>query len=236
MDQPQSDGVAALRGPGRIRPQPEGQRRPRRADGEEDPVQRRSEAAELTSVFVFLSGAGASLQRGGARPPAQHPSRENAAAAPPGHALPPAGRRRGAAAQTGVSGKPRLPGADGHRQGEGTERPAATSLCFTSCFKIKASLQPRRLSFGGFGTLRKKRHDDGEEYVCPMNVEMPKSSSFQRSARIYEDDLERLEQVWTQPNDPTASSQTTDFLFAVRWKTRRERFGRSERSLKESTT
>ncbi|KAF6736664.1 Liprin-beta-1 [Oryzias melastigma] len=58
-----------------------------------------------------------------------------------------------------------------------------------------AKVKPRRLSFGGFGTLRKKRHDDGEEYVCPMNVEMPKSSSFQRSARIYEDDLERLEQM-----------------------------------------
>ncbi|RVE56570.1 hypothetical protein OJAV_G00222500 [Oryzias javanicus] len=58
-----------------------------------------------------------------------------------------------------------------------------------------AKVKPRRLSFGGFGTLRKKRHEDGEEYVCPMNVEMPKSSSFQRSARIYEDDLERLEQM-----------------------------------------
>lgn len=34
-----------------------------------------------------------------------------------------------------------------------------------------------------------------------MNVEMPKSSSFQRSARIYEDDLERLEQVRTHLKD-----------------------------------
>ncbi|XP_078798084.1 liprin-beta-1 isoform X5 [Oryzias latipes] len=58
-----------------------------------------------------------------------------------------------------------------------------------------AKVKPRRLSFGGFGTLRKKRHDDGEEYVCPMNVEMPKSSSFQRSIRIYEDDLQQLEQM-----------------------------------------
>ncbi|XP_011489570.1 liprin-beta-1 isoform X3 [Oryzias latipes] len=56
-----------------------------------------------------------------------------------------------------------------------------------------AKVKPRRLSFGGFGTLRKKRHDDGEEYVCPMNVEMPKSSSFQRSIRIYEDDLQQME-------------------------------------------
>uniref|UniRef100_A0A4W6C7S4 PPFIA binding protein 1a n=1 Tax=Lates calcarifer TaxID=8187 RepID=A0A4W6C7S4_LATCA len=58
-----------------------------------------------------------------------------------------------------------------------------------------AKVKPRRLSFGGFGTLRKKRHDDGEEYVCPMNVEMPKSSSFQRGVRIYEDNLDHLEQM-----------------------------------------
>uniref|UniRef100_UPI0037E8D0A6 liprin-beta-1 n=1 Tax=Semicossyphus pulcher TaxID=241346 RepID=UPI0037E8D0A6 len=58
-----------------------------------------------------------------------------------------------------------------------------------------AKVKPRRLSFGGFGTLRKKRHDDGEEYVCPLNVEMPKSSSFQRGVRIYEENLEHLEQM-----------------------------------------
>lgn len=43
--------------------------------------------------------------------------------------------------------------------------------------------------------MRKKRQDDGEEYVCPMNVEMPKSSSFQRGVRIYEENLDHLEQV-----------------------------------------
>ncbi|XP_019132468.2 liprin-beta-1 isoform X3 [Larimichthys crocea] len=58
-----------------------------------------------------------------------------------------------------------------------------------------AKVKPRRLSFGGFGTLRKKRQDDGEEYVCPMNVEMPKSSSFQRGVRIYEENLDHLEQM-----------------------------------------
>ncbi|XP_073336551.1 liprin-beta-1-like [Pagrus major] len=59
-----------------------------------------------------------------------------------------------------------------------------------------AKVKPRRLSFGGFGTLRKKRQDDGEEYVCPMNVEMPKSSSFQRGrVLIYEENLEHLEQM-----------------------------------------
>lgn len=56
--------------------------------------------------------------------------------------------------------------------------------------------QPRRLSFGGFGTLRKKRVDDGEEFVCPMNVEMPKSASFQRArAQVYGEEPEHLEQV-----------------------------------------
>ncbi|XP_051249167.1 liprin-beta-1 isoform X1 [Dicentrarchus labrax] len=58
-----------------------------------------------------------------------------------------------------------------------------------------AKVKPRRMSFGGFGTLRKKRQDDGEEYVCPMNVEMPKSSSFQRGVQIYEENLDHLEQM-----------------------------------------
>ncbi|XP_076578283.1 liprin-beta-1-like [Chaetodon auriga] len=58
-----------------------------------------------------------------------------------------------------------------------------------------AKVKPRRLSFGSFGTLRKKRQDDGEEYVCPMNVEMPKSSSFQRGVRIYDETLDHLEHM-----------------------------------------
>uniref|UniRef100_A0A668A0A0 PPFIA binding protein 1a n=1 Tax=Myripristis murdjan TaxID=586833 RepID=A0A668A0A0_9TELE len=58
-----------------------------------------------------------------------------------------------------------------------------------------AKVKPRRLSFGGFGTLRRKRQEDSEEYVCPMNVEMPKSSSFQKGYRIYEDSLDQLEQM-----------------------------------------
>ncbi|XP_071358022.1 liprin-beta-1-like isoform X2 [Trachinotus anak] len=58
-----------------------------------------------------------------------------------------------------------------------------------------AKVKPRRLSFGSFGTLRKKRQDDGEEYICPMNVEMPKSSSFQRGVQIYGDNLDHLEQM-----------------------------------------
>uniref|UniRef100_A0A3Q3G6P5 PPFIA binding protein 1a n=1 Tax=Labrus bergylta TaxID=56723 RepID=A0A3Q3G6P5_9LABR len=64
-----------------------------------------------------------------------------------------------------------------------------------SVLTATAKVKPRRLSFGGFGSLRKKRHDDGEEYVCPMNVEMPKSSSFHRGVQIYEENLEHLEQM-----------------------------------------
>ncbi|KAM4615115.1 liprin-beta-1-like isoform 2-T2 [Polymixia lowei] len=58
-----------------------------------------------------------------------------------------------------------------------------------------AKVKPRRLSFGGFGTLRRKRQEDSEEYICPMNIEMPKSGSFQKALRIYEDNLDQLEQM-----------------------------------------
>uniref|UniRef100_A0A4W5QMY9 PPFIA binding protein 1a n=1 Tax=Hucho hucho TaxID=62062 RepID=A0A4W5QMY9_9TELE len=56
-----------------------------------------------------------------------------------------------------------------------------------------AKVKPRRLPFGGFGTLRKKRQEESEEYVCPMDVEMPKNSSFQGGLRGYEDDLDQME-------------------------------------------
>ncbi|KAI1882252.1 hypothetical protein AGOR_G00248770 [Albula goreensis] len=63
-----------------------------------------------------------------------------------------------------------------------------------------AKVKPRKLSFGSFGSLRKRRQEDSEEYVCPMDVEMPKGSSFQRGhrgmeLRLYDDDLDRLEQM-----------------------------------------
>lgn len=54
-------------------------------------------------------------------------------------------------------------------------------------------LQPRRLSFGGFGTLRKKRSDEGDEYVCPMDVATP--TSFQRTRVQSYKEEEELEQV-----------------------------------------
>ncbi|XP_033490940.2 liprin-beta-1b isoform X9 [Epinephelus lanceolatus] len=71
------------------------------------------------------------------------------------------------------------------------ENPDYTLLTATT--KVK----PRKLSFGNFGSLRKKKHEDNEEYVCPMDVEMPKGRSFQKGfeLQIYEDDLDRLEQM-----------------------------------------
>uniref|UniRef100_A0A1A7XPM5 PTPRF interacting protein, binding protein 1 (Liprin beta 1) n=2 Tax=Iconisemion striatum TaxID=60296 RepID=A0A1A7XPM5_9TELE len=71
------------------------------------------------------------------------------------------------------------------------ENPDYTLLTATT--KVK----PRKLPFGNFGSLRKKKQDENEEYVCPMDVEMPKGRSFQKGfeLQIYEDDLDRLEQM-----------------------------------------
>ncbi|XP_054890191.1 liprin-beta-1b isoform X2 [Poeciliopsis prolifica] len=70
------------------------------------------------------------------------------------------------------------------------ENPDYTLLTATT--KVK----PRKLSFGNFG-MRKKKQEENEEYVCPMDVEMPKGRSFQKGfeLQIYEDDLDRLEQM-----------------------------------------
>ncbi|XP_077449416.1 liprin-beta-1-like [Stigmatopora argus] len=51
-----------------------------------------------------------------------------------------------------------------------------------------ARVKPRLLSFGNFGTLRKKRHDDLSDYVCPMDV-------GGRPLPDPEDQLEQLEQM-----------------------------------------
>ncbi|XP_061773477.1 liprin-beta-1b isoform X7 [Nerophis ophidion] len=66
-------------------------------------------------------------------------------------------------------------------------------MLLTATIKVK----PRKLSFGNFGSLRKKRQEESEEYVCPMDVEMPKGRSFQKGfeLQIYEDDLDRLDQM-----------------------------------------
>ncbi|XP_076841031.1 liprin-beta-1b isoform X2 [Brachyhypopomus gauderio] len=75
---------------------------------------------------------------------------------------------------------------------EWLENPDYTLLTAT------AKVKPRKLVFGSFG--RKKKMEDNEEYVCPMDVEMPKGRSFQKGYRgvelhIYEDELDRLEQM-----------------------------------------
>ncbi|XP_061617364.1 liprin-beta-1-like isoform X2 [Phyllopteryx taeniolatus] len=73
-----------------------------------------------------------------------------------------------------------LVGADAQRlKRECLENPDYVVL--TAAAKVK----PRRLSFGGFGTLRKKRHDDGNEYVCPMDA----------GGRLNRDHPEQLEQM-----------------------------------------
>lgn len=68
-------------------------------------------------------------------------------------------------------------------------------MCLILCLLSPRSHQPKKLSFGNFG--RKKKQEESEEYVCPMDVEMPKGRSFQKGfeLQIYEDDLDRLEQV-----------------------------------------
>ncbi|XP_060759295.1 liprin-beta-1 isoform X2 [Neoarius graeffei] len=52
-----------------------------------------------------------------------------------------------------------------------------------------AKVKPRRLSFGSFGTLRRKRQEDSEEFLCPLEVQMPQNSSL----HISEDNLEQME-------------------------------------------
>uniref|UniRef100_A0A8C6P5R6 PPFIA binding protein 1a n=1 Tax=Nothobranchius furzeri TaxID=105023 RepID=A0A8C6P5R6_NOTFU len=82
-----------------------------------------------------------------------------------------------------------LVGSEAQRQKqEGLENPDYSVLTAT------ARVKPRRSSFGGFGSLRRRR-DDCEDYVCPLNIEMPKNSSFHRNVGIYEDNLDPLEQV-----------------------------------------
>lgn len=65
-------------------------------------------------------------------------------------------------------------------------------------------LKPKKLTFSNFGNLRKKKQEDGEEYVCPMELGHASGSSSQKGfrtgldMRLYEeDDLDRLEQVST---------------------------------------
>ncbi|XP_050020627.1 liprin-beta-1 isoform X7 [Alexandromys fortis] len=65
-----------------------------------------------------------------------------------------------------------------------------------------AKVKPKKLTFSNFGNLRKKKQEDGEEYVCPMELGHASGSSSQKGfrtgldMRLYEeDDLDRLEQM-----------------------------------------
>ncbi|KAM8913068.1 liprin-beta-1 isoform 4-T4 [Lycaon pictus] len=65
-----------------------------------------------------------------------------------------------------------------------------------------AKVKPKKLTFSNFGNLRKKKQEDGEEYVCPMELGQASGSTSKKGfkpgldMRLYdEDDLDRLEQM-----------------------------------------
>ncbi|NXQ60426.1 LIPB1 protein, partial [Anthoscopus minutus] len=64
-----------------------------------------------------------------------------------------------------------------------------------------ARVKPKKLTFSNFGSLRKKKQDDVEEYVCPMELGRASGSASKKGfkpgldIRVYDDDLDRLEQM-----------------------------------------
>ncbi|NXG28774.1 LIPB1 protein, partial [Dromaius novaehollandiae] len=65
-----------------------------------------------------------------------------------------------------------------------------------------AKVKPKKLAFSNFGSLRKKKQDDVEEYVCPMELGQASGSVSKKGfksgldIRVYDDDdLDRLEQM-----------------------------------------
>ncbi|XP_059243170.1 liprin-beta-1 isoform X10 [Mustela nigripes] len=61
-----------------------------------------------------------------------------------------------------------------------------------------AKVKPRKLTFGNFWNLRRKRQEDREEYICPMELGHPSGSTSKPGLdmRLYdEDDLDWLEQM-----------------------------------------
>ncbi|NXE91696.1 LIPB1 protein, partial [Menura novaehollandiae] len=65
-----------------------------------------------------------------------------------------------------------------------------------------AKVKPKKLTFSNFGSLRKKKQDDVEEYVCPMELGRASGSGLKKGfkpgldIRVYDDDdLDRLEQM-----------------------------------------
>ncbi|XP_077026507.1 liprin-beta-1 isoform X4 [Tamandua tetradactyla] len=65
-----------------------------------------------------------------------------------------------------------------------------------------AKVKPKKLTFSNFGNLRKKKQEDGEEYVCPMELGQASGSTTKKGFKpgvdmhLYDDDdLDRLEQM-----------------------------------------
>ncbi|XP_006895126.1 PREDICTED: liprin-beta-1 isoform X2 [Elephantulus edwardii] len=65
-----------------------------------------------------------------------------------------------------------------------------------------AKVKPKKLTFSNFGNLRKKKQEDGEEYVCPMELGQTSGNTSKKGFKagldihLYDDDdLDRLEQM-----------------------------------------
>ncbi|XP_068417896.1 liprin-beta-1 isoform X3 [Eschrichtius robustus] len=65
-----------------------------------------------------------------------------------------------------------------------------------------AKVKPKKLTFSNFGNLRKKKQEDGEEYICPMELGQASGGTSKKGFKpgldmhLYdEDDLDRLEQM-----------------------------------------
>ncbi|XP_043371943.1 liprin-beta-1 isoform X5 [Dermochelys coriacea] len=83
-----------------------------------------------------------------------------------------------------------------HQKREAMESPDYVLLTAT------AKVKPKKLAFSNFGSLRKKKQDDVEEYVCPMELGQASGSGSKKGfkagldIRVYDDDdLDRLEQM-----------------------------------------
>ncbi|XP_073477824.1 liprin-beta-1 isoform X18 [Aquarana catesbeiana] len=65
-----------------------------------------------------------------------------------------------------------------------------------------AKVKPRKLAFSNFGTLRKKKPEENEEYVCPMELGLNSANNIIKPFRagldlrmLDDEDLDRLEQM-----------------------------------------
>ncbi|XP_020832822.1 liprin-beta-1 isoform X2 [Phascolarctos cinereus] len=65
-----------------------------------------------------------------------------------------------------------------------------------------AKVKPKKLTFSNFGNLRKKKQEDMEEYICPMELGQASRNAAKKGyspgldIRLYDDDdLDRLEQM-----------------------------------------